>query len=211
MSAASSTPQTCAAQPRQICTRVHRTTAAEVFEPRFTFHGFQFVEVSGVFAESAIEEVTGIVLASALPRIGEFVCDHALLNQLQSNIGWSQRGNFARRADGLPPARRTSRLDGRRAGFRTQRGVQSRRRRIFRKWLVDLTDAQSADGIVPPLAPVPPALDALRRDGGPAWADAIVICPWTIYRCCGDRAHARAPLRARCRRSSTTSNRVTRR
>ena len=58
---------------------------------------------------------------------------------------------------------------------------------FFTKWLVDLTDAQSANGTVPPLAPVPPQLPIMRGDGGPAWADAIVICPWTIYRCYGDK------------------------
>ena len=58
---------------------------------------------------------------------------------------------------------------------------------FFGKWLVDLTDAQASDGTVPPVAPVPPALTSQHRDGGPAWSDAIVICPWTIYRCCGDK------------------------
>ena len=159
----------------------------EVFEPRFTFHGFQFVEVSGHFNDSAIEEVTGIVLASALPEIGEFQCDHPLLNQLQSNILWSQRGNFIDVPTDCP--QRDERLGwtgdaqifARTAAFNLEVAA------FFAKWLVDLTDAQLPNGTVPPLAPVPPALKALRGDGGPAWADAIVICPWTVYRCCGDR------------------------
>ena len=161
--------------------------AAEVFEPRFTFHGFQFVEISGAFDESAIEEVTGIVLASALPRIGEFVCDHALLNQLQSNIGWSQRGNSLDVPTDCPQRDERLGWTGDAQVFVRSAAFNLDVAAFFAKWLVDLTDAQSADGIVPPLAPIPPALDVLRRDGGPAWADAIVICPWTIYRCCGDR------------------------
>jgi alpha-L-rhamnosidase len=161
--------------------------AGEVFEPRFTFHGFQFVEISGRFEESAIEDVTAAVLASALPEIGEFECDHPLLNQLQSNIQWSQRANFFEVPTDCP--QRDERLGwtgdaqvfARTAAFNMDVGA------FFSKWLVDLTDAQLPDGTVPPVAPVPPALAIMKSDGGPAWSDAIVICPWTVYRCCGDK------------------------
>ncbi len=163
------------------------TDEADVFEPRFTFHGFQFVEISGRFGESAIEDVIGIVLASALPRIGEFVCDHALLNQLQNNIAWSQRGNSLDVPTDCPQRDERLGWTGDAQVFVRSAAFNLDVAAFFTKWLVDLTDAQSADGIVPPLAPVPPDLDALRRDGGPGWADAIVICPWTIYRCSGDR------------------------
>ena len=54
---------------------------------------------------------------------------------------------------------------------------------FFTKWLVDLDDAQRADGQFPMVGPVKVAGD----DGGPAWADAGVICPWTIYEVYGDR------------------------
>ena len=54
---------------------------------------------------------------------------------------------------------------------------------FFTKWLVDLTDGQRADGQFPMVAPVKVA----GNDGGPAWADAGVICPWTIYQVYGDR------------------------
>ena len=53
---------------------------------------------------------------------------------------------------------------------------------FFRKWLVDLVDAQRADGQFPMVAPLKVAGD----DGGPAWADAGVICPWTVYNTYGD-------------------------
>ena len=66
----------------------------EIFEPRFVLHGFQFVEVCGRLNAADVEAVTAIVLGSALTQIGEFQCDHPLLNRLQSNIQWSQRGNF---------------------------------------------------------------------------------------------------------------------
>ena len=159
----------------------------EVFEPRFTFHGFQFVEVSGHFDESAIQDVTGVVLASMLPETGEFQCDHALLNQLQSNIQWSQRGNFIEVPTDCPQRDERLGWTGDAQVFARTAAFNMDVAAFFSKWLIDLTDAQSANGSVPPLAPVPPALSVMKGDGGPAWSDAIVICPWTVYRCCGDR------------------------
>ncbi len=159
----------------------------ETFEPRFTFHGFQFAEISGQFDESAIEDVTVIVLASALQVIGEFQCDHPLLNQLQSNIQWSQRGNFVEIPTDCPQRDERLGWTGDAQVFVRTAAFNLDVAAFFSKWLVDLTDAQAANGAVPPLAPIPPQLAMMRGDGGPAWADAIVICPWTIYRCFGDK------------------------
>lgn len=159
----------------------------EVFEPRFTVHGFQYVEVSGRLRDGAIEQLTGVVLSSALPRIGEFSCDQQLVNQLQRNIARSQRGNFLDIPTDCP--QRDERLGwtgdaqifARTAAFNLDVSA------FFAKWLDDIRDAQTDAGVVPPVAPLPPELLQLHIDGGPAWSDAIVICPWTVYRCCGDR------------------------
>ncbi len=159
----------------------------ELFEPRFTFHGFQFVEVTGHFDVSAIEDITAAVLTSALAEIGEFQCDHPLLNQLQNNIQRSQRGNFVDIPTDCPQRDERLGWTGDAQVFVRSAAFNADVAAFFSKWLVDLTDAQSADGSVPAVAPVPPQLAILRRDGGPAWSDAIVICPWTVYRCSGDR------------------------
>jgi alpha-L-rhamnosidase len=66
---------------------------------------------------------------------------------------------------------------------------------FFRKWLVDLDDAQRADGQYPKVAPVVLNLD----DGGPAWQEAGVICPWTIYEVYGDRRLLERHYPAMCR------------
>ncbi|HTO58369.1 MAG TPA: family 78 glycoside hydrolase catalytic domain, partial [Pseudomonadales bacterium] len=158
----------------------------ETFEPRFTFHGFQFVEIGGRFDAQAIVEVEAVVLGSALIEIGEFECDHALLNQLQSNIAWSQRGNFVDVPTDCPQRDERLGWTGDAQLFARTAAFNFDVAAFFSKWMVDLADAQSPAGTVPPVAPVPPALDIMRGDGGPAWSDAIVIVPWTLYRCCGD-------------------------
>ena len=106
-----------------------------------------------------------------------------MLNKLHSNIYWTQRANFIDIPTDCP--QRDERL-----GWTGDAQVYIRTATLncdvqafFTKWLVDLTDGQRADGQFPMVAPVKVAGD----DGGPAWADAGVICPWTIYQVYGDR------------------------
>jgi alpha-L-rhamnosidase len=159
----------------------------ESFEPHFTFHGFRYVEVSGHLEEGAIEELTGVVLHSDMPETGSFSCSDADLNQLQSNIVWGQRGNFVDVPTDCPQRDERLGWTGDAQVFVRTAAFNMEVAGFFSKWLLDLEDAQSEDGRVPPVAPVPSAGLLARLDGGPAWADAIVICPWTIHRCFGDR------------------------
>jgi alpha-L-rhamnosidase len=159
----------------------------ETFEPRFTYHGFQYVEVAGQFDEAAVQSISAVVLSSALSEIGEFQCDHPLVNQLQSNIVWSQRGNFIDVPTDCPQRDERLGWTGDAQVFVRTSAFNFETAPFFAKWMVDVADAQFHGGTVPPVAPLPPALKALRVDGGPGWSDAIVICPWTMYRCFGDR------------------------
>ncbi|MGC2232097.1 MAG: family 78 glycoside hydrolase catalytic domain, partial [Candidatus Acidiferrum sp.] len=67
---------------------------AETFEPHFTFQGFRYVAVSGWPGEVKPEDFTGVVVHSAMERTGKFESSSALLNQLEHNIIWGQKGNF---------------------------------------------------------------------------------------------------------------------
>src|SRR5581483_459003 len=66
----------------------------EVWQPRFTFHGFRYVELTGIANKPNDSAVTGIVISSATPQAGSFACSDPRINQLQSNIQWGQRGNY---------------------------------------------------------------------------------------------------------------------
>ena len=167
--------------------------AEEVFEPRFTFHGFRFVEVSGFPGELKAENLTAIVLHSDTPKTGDFTCSDELINQLQKNIDWGQRGNFLDLPTDCP--QRDERLGWtgdaqvfiRTAAF--NRDVAG----FFTEWARDVKDAQTPAGGVPCVVPDVGVLtqdsgqhSGASHDGGPAWADAAIICPWTIYACYGD-------------------------
>ncbi len=64
------------------------------WEPRFTFHGFQYVEVTGLASRPTEDTITGVALSSDTPVVGSFACSDPMLNQLFSNIYWTQRANF---------------------------------------------------------------------------------------------------------------------
>ncbi len=162
-----------------ICSGQDQTT----WSPRFTFHGFQYVEVSGLASRPERTAVTGIALSSDTPVVGRFACSDRLLNQLHSNIYWTQRANFIDIPTDCPQRDERLGWTGDAQVYIGTAALNCDVQAFFTKWLVDLTDGQRGDGQFPMVAPVKVAGD----DGGPAWADAGVICPWTIYQIYGDR------------------------
>ena len=127
--------------------------------------------------------MTGIALSSDTPVVGRFECSDPMLNKLHENGYWTQRANFIDIPTDCP--QRDERL-----GWTGDAQIYLRAATLncdvhafFTKWLIDLVDGQRPDGQFPMVAPVKVAGD----DGGPGWADAGVICPWTIYQVYGDR------------------------
>ena len=155
----------------------------EVYEPRFTFHGFRYVEVTGYPGEPQPEAVTGRVVHSATPPTGSFECSNSMVNELQENILWGQRGNFLSVPTDCP--QRDERLGwmGDAQVFVRTASFNMDVAAFFEKWMVDVEDAQSPEGAFPDVAPLLTGSGLIDlRWGAPAWGDAGVIVPWTIYR-----------------------------
>ena len=156
----------------------------EVFEPKFTFHGFRYVEIRDYPGIPTADDIEGIVVHSDTPPTGRFECSDPMINQLQHNILWSQKGNFIDIPTDCP--QRDERLGWtgdaqvfiRTAAFNMDVG------NFFHKWLLDVADSQYDDGHIPSVVP---HVTSIHHEGGPAWADAAVICPWVIYLCYGDK------------------------
>lgn len=156
----------------------------ETWQPYFTFHGFQYVELAGLDDKPDLEAVTGLALSSDTPSAAVFECSDAKINQLYSNIVWTQRMNFIDIPTDCPQRDERLGWTGDAQVYIQTACYNSDVQAFFTKWLMDLTDAQRSDGQFPRYAPL---WKAESGDGGPAWADAGVICPWTIYRMYGDR------------------------
>lgn len=161
-------------------------TAAEngsiEWEPTFTFHGFRYVELSGLpkGAKPKKDWVTGVVLHSDLQKIGSFESSHAKLNQLQSNIVWGQRGNFLDIPTDCPQRDERLGWTGDAQVFAPASMFNYDCHAFWKSWLGTMRDDQLADGRLPWVIP------GVIGAGGPGWQDAATIIPWEAYVRTGD-------------------------
>ncbi|MFB3903468.1 MAG: family 78 glycoside hydrolase catalytic domain [Acidobacteriota bacterium] len=172
---------------KQTVTYTLKGGGAETFEPHFTFQGFRYVAVDGYPGTLDLDSLTGVVVHSDMAKNGELKTSVPLINQLQQNIVWGQKGNFVDVPTDCP--QRDERL-----GWTGDAQVFSRTAAFnrdvagfFAKWLKDLAADQLDNGSVPHVIP-----DVLSRPNRPsagsaAWADAAVIIPWTMYLVYGDK------------------------
>jgi alpha-L-rhamnosidase len=166
---------------KQTNTYICKGGGTEIFEPHFTFQGFRFVDISGCPVEVTKDMLTGIVVHSDLARTGTFSCNDSLINQLQHNVVWGQKGNFV----GVPTdcPQRDERLGwtGDCQAFAPTACYNMDCSGFYTKWLRDLAADQHKDGAVPHVIP-----NVLGRGGAHGWQDAAVIVPWTVYQWYGD-------------------------
>ncbi len=155
----------------------------EIWEPKFTFHGFRYVELTGYAGDITDETITGIVVHSDMEQTGDFSCSDEMLNQLQRNIRWGQKGNFVDVPTDCPQRDERLGWTGDIQVFAQTAAYNMDVAGFMTKWMKDVQDAQNEEGMIP--AVVPHVLAGLP-DGGPAWADAVVICPWEMYLAYGD-------------------------
>jgi alpha-L-rhamnosidase len=158
----------------------------ETFEPHFTFFGGRYVAVDGYPGELTTDSLRGVVIHSELPAGGAFETSSALLNQLQHNIRWGQKGNFLDVPTDCPQRNERMGWTGDAQAFARTAAFNFDVASFYTKWLRDLAADQYANGSVPHVIP-----DALTREGNAAagaagWADAAVIIPWTVYLSYGD-------------------------
>ncbi|MFI0354925.1 glycoside hydrolase family 78 protein [Actinomadura sp. 9N407] len=160
-----------------------RGGAKEEWEPRFTVHGFRYVEVDGYPGVLEPEAITAVVVHSEMRRTGWFRTSDPLLDRLHSNVVWSMRGNFV----GLPTdcPQRDERLGwtGDINAFAPTASFLYDVRGVLGSWLEDLAAEQRENGQVPWVVP-----DVLSTPSPPTalWSDVAVGLPWTLYREYGD-------------------------
>ena len=156
----------------------------EIYMPRFTYHGFQYVEVAGFKEKPSLGAITGIVLTSMTPEVGSFVTDNKMINQLYSNIIWTQRSNYFDIPTDCPQRDERLGWTGDAQAYIKSATFNTDISAFFTKWLVDLNDAQRADDTYPIYAPAPSI--RVTDTYSPGWSEAGVICPYTIYKTYGD-------------------------
>jgi alpha-L-rhamnosidase len=158
-------------------------TGKRSYEPYFTFHGFQYVEVTGLDYQPELSDVVGVVVHSDLPRAGWFECSEPLVNKLTLNSLWGQRGNFLDVPTDCPQRDERAGWTGDAQVFMKTSCFNMDSPAFYTKWLRDLcADSQNADG---GFGDVAPHLSVVGF-GNTGWTDAGPICTWRMYEMYGD-------------------------
>jgi alpha-L-rhamnosidase len=163
-------------------------TGEEIYEPRFTFMGFRFVEVTGFPGELTTDNLTGIVVHSDMQVTGSFECSNPLLNQLQHNIQWGQKSNFVDVPTDCPQRDERLGWTGDAQAFCRTAAYNLDVSAFFTKWLKDVATDQRPGGEVPDVIPDvlnPQSSTSIKPSAG--WGDVAVITPWTMYLVYGDK------------------------
>lgn len=182
----------------------YRTAKAEInytcaegrqtYHPHLTFYGFRYIKLDKWPSDSVRpEDFTAIQVNSAIRRTGSIESSDPLLNQLFSNVIWSQKGNFLDIPTDCPQRDERLGWTGDAQQFIKAASYNFDVDRFFTKWLHDMTADQAPDGGIPHV--IPNILQQKDFEGGTVemdpcatgWADAATVCPWQLYITYGDR------------------------
>jgi len=164
---------------------IARGSGEEIWEPRFTYHGFRYVELTGCTHPPGLDAVTGCVIHSGMDETGTFNSSNDLINKLYENIKWTQRGNFIDIPTDCP--QRDERLGWTdNHHFFPTASYNMDVAAFYSKWLIDLNDAQDDEGAYPPIAPKPDLGVGPLYAGASGWADAGILIPYNLYKRYGD-------------------------
>jgi len=156
----------------------------ETWEPRFTFHGFRYAEVSDWPGKLSLDDLSAIVIHSDMERTGWFECSDPLLNQLHQNVVWGMRGNFLDVPTDCPQRDERLGWTGDLQVFSPTASYLYDVSGLLQSWLRDLAAEQrKADGRVPHVIP---NVLGKQASAGAAWADAATVVPWVLYQRFGD-------------------------
>ena len=144
--------------------------------------GFRYVSIDGFPGSLSPDNITGIVIHSDMETSGEFDCSNTLINQLQKNITWGQKGNFLDIPTDCPQRDERMGWTGDAQAFVRTAAYNMDVAAFFTKWLQDLEADQNNQGAVPFV--VPNVLGDVKSSAG--WADVATIAPWTMYQVYGD-------------------------
>jgi len=156
----------------------------ETFEPHFTFYGFRYIKVIGFPVTVTPANFKAFVIYSDMTPTGNFECSNPLVNQLQHNIQWGQKGNFLDVPTDCPQRDERLGWTGDAQAFARTATFNMDVEQFFIKWMKDVAADQLENGSIPFVVP-----NVLGRDatGSTGWADVATIAPWTIYLAYGDK------------------------
>ncbi|WP_326824775.1 glycoside hydrolase family 78 protein [Streptosporangium sp. NBC_01756] len=159
---------------------------AEVWEPRFTVHGFRYAQIDGWPGELDLAAVQAVVCHTDMRRTGDFTCSDPLLTRLHDNVVWSMRGNFVDIPTDCPQRDERLGWTGDIQVFGPAAAFLYDCAGMLSSWLQDLAAEQRQYGTVPLYVPWVDLGPFTNDEPTAVWGDAAVVLPWTLYRRTGD-------------------------
>lgn len=161
-----------------------KDNAEAIFEPHFTWHGFRYAKIEGMHGDLNADNFTAVALYSDMPPTGTFASSNAMINQLQHNIQWGQKGNFLDVPTDCPQRDERLGWTGDAQVFSRTASFNMNVNSFMDKWTRDITADQFANGSVPFV--IPNVLGE-GAGGSTGWADVSTIVPWNMYLAYGDK------------------------
>ena len=155
----------------------------ETYTPRFTFHGFRYLEISGITEAIPLEDVTGIVLSSDAEWASSYETSNELVNRLYLNVIWGQRSNFLSIPTDCPQRNERMGWTGDAQIFARTATYNMNANQFYAKYMNDIRTSQRSDGQISHVAP---ALNVYESYSDNGWGDAVTIIPWNVYQQYGD-------------------------
>ena len=149
------------------------------YEPRFTYHGFRFVEIDGLTQTPSLGIIRGKMVASSSPKAGFFATSDKDVNKLWENIRWTQWGNMISVPTDCPQRDEREGWMGDAQIFAQTAIYNLDMAAFYTKWVRDIRDDQMPDGRLPDISPNDGEWEAFYN--APGWADAGVIVPWRVF------------------------------
>lgn len=169
---------------KQQNTYILKGKGEEFYEPHFTFQGFRYVKIEGFPGELKPENLTAVALYSDMKPTGTFTTSNSLINQLQHNIQWGQKGNFLDVPTDCPQRDERLGWTGDAQVFSRTASFEMNVNNFFAKWLKDVAADQQPNGSVPWV--IPNVLSD-TFSGSTGWADVATVIPWNMYLAYGDK------------------------
>ena len=162
----------------------------EMYEPRFTYHGFRYVEVTGFPGKPTLASLEGRIVNDDVATAGEFTCSQPTINRIYRNVVWGVRGNYRSIPTDCPQR-------DERQGWLGDRSVESKGEAylfdvaaLYAKWVQDMADSQDENGsisdVCPPYWPF--------YNDNVTWPSSAVIIPGTLLDQYAEHQHRRPSI-----------------
>ena len=169
----------------------------ETWEPRFTYYGFRYLQLDGAVPEGqpnpghlpVVSVLEGLHTRNAMERTGKFTCSNLLFRRIDSLIDWAIQSNAASIFTDCPHREKLGWLEEAHLmgnSLRYSYDIAP----LYRKIVRDMIDAQTAEGLIPEIAPEYVVFDSPFRDS-PEWGSSGILLPWYLYQWYDDKSTLR--------------------